>query len=133
MTGRSSRDKGVCGERELFALLSGELGTVVKRGSGAARGGGCDSLDIDGWPIECKRSEVLSRECWQQSVSRAVKANRKPVLFWRASRQPWLAFVDLHDLAPERYPALGVHFPAQLSPVAWCQLVRNMLIVVEFT
>ena len=48
----SCRAKGASGERELFSLLSAELGFVVKRELGASRDGGCDGLNVPG----CNRS-----------------------------------------------------------------------------
>jgi hypothetical protein len=84
----SQRTKGQRGERELFALLSGELGSVVRRRVDSSRDGGCDSLDIDGWAIECKRAERFLFSFWYQAVAQAEAVKRRPVLFWRKSRQP---------------------------------------------
>ena len=87
MAGRTSTTKGAAGERELFGLLSDQLGFVVKRELSASRAGGCDGLDVPGWAIEVKRTERALAEHWWQAVEQAEKAGRKPVLFWRKNRE----------------------------------------------
>lgn len=84
------RDKGGRGEREFFALLSDELGTVVRRNIGQARAGGADGTEVPGWAIEVKRHEGGFRQAWwDQAVAQARKAGALPALAYRASRQPW--------------------------------------------
>ena len=56
----SQRNKGSRGERELFALLTEQLGVTVTRNLSQTRAGGADALDVPGWSIECKRQESLS-------------------------------------------------------------------------
>lgn len=92
-----SRDKGKAGERELFGLLSDLLGIVVKRNINARRGD-CDSLDVPGWACESKRVETWREEFWTQAVEQAERCQRRPVLFFRANRRPWVAMVDLADV-----------------------------------
>ena len=95
------RRKGASTERELFALLSDLLGYVVRRNIGQARAGGADGLDVAGWAIECKRCERLELAAWwAQAMRQAEATGRKPVLFYRQSRQPWSAVVDAAELAP---------------------------------
>ncbi len=102
------RRKGQTGERELFALLSAELGLVVRRNVDQARQGGADGLDIPGWAIEVKRQEVLSiASWWAQAQRQADTLNRRPILFYRVSRKPWRAVLDLHDVAPDTFPMRG--------------------------
>ncbi len=96
------RNKGASAERELFALLSDLLGFEVRRNIAQARAGGADGLDVPGWAIECKRCEALAIAAWWQQACRQADAmNRKPVLFYRQSRHPWLAVVDAAELAPD--------------------------------
>ena len=84
------RRKGASAERELFRLLSDELGTVVRRNVDQARKGGADGLEVDGWAIEVKRHESGFRaEWWAQAVAQATSTDRWPALAYRASRQPW--------------------------------------------
>jgi hypothetical protein len=122
--GAMSRRKGAAGERELFGLLSEELGILVRRGLWACRDGGADSLDVPGWAVEVKRTERQEAAHWCQAVEQAEDTARRPVLFWRASRQPWIAMCDLHDINPSIYPARGRE-TAWVSLPAWCQLVRE--------
>lgn len=121
-----SRNKGAVGERELFGKLADELGIVVQRRLGAARDGGCDGLDVPGWAIEVKRTETLLNSYWSQAKRQAEECEgRKPVLFWRKSRGKWIAFVDPHDIAPERFQHGGD--PVILSLPQWCVLARSLL------
>jgi hypothetical protein len=96
--GAKSRRKGQAGEREVFALLSAELGAVVKRNVNA-RAGDCDTLDVPGWACESKRCETWLEGYWAQAIAQAERVQRRPVLFFRASRRPWVAMVDLADVA----------------------------------
>ena len=77
--GRMQRNKGARGERELFAILSDEIGFTVARALGAARDGGCDTLDIPGWSPEVKRTEVFISAFWRQTCEQAEQAGRRPV------------------------------------------------------
>lgn len=91
---KNSRLKGARGERELFAKLSDLLGFEVKRNINA-REGDCDSFELQGWAPEVKRVEDWREDYWQQAVRQGDKIGAFPVLFYRRSRQPWVAFVDL--------------------------------------
>ena len=119
-----SRTKGANGEKELFALLSNELGFVVKRELGASRDGGCDGLDVPGWAIEVKRTETFCSSYWEQALYQAAKELRKPVLFWRKSRAKWVAFVEPYDIAPSLFAVGGD--PVQMSLSTWCELARSL-------
>lgn len=100
MSGKMSRNKGQRGERELCALLSDELGTVVKRNLSQTRAGGADCVEIKGWKIEIKYQETLNLNAWwKQAVEQA--GNDKPILFYRQSRQPWRAMMYLSDINPD--------------------------------
>lgn len=118
------RNKGAAGERELFGLLSYELGFIVRRGLGAARDGGADSLDVPGWAIECKRCETWSNSFWKQATAQAHASGSKPVLFWRQSRKPWAVIVDVADLSSV---APAGRYTATISLECWCALVREQL------
>ena len=59
MGGRMSRNKGAAAERELAALLTNELGFVVKRKLGQARDSG-DDVQVGRFRIESKRTETVS-------------------------------------------------------------------------
>lgn len=90
----SQRRKGAVGERELFKLLSDELGVCVRRNVDQARSGGADCIDLPGFSIECKRREMLSRPTWwKQTVEQATKVGSEPICFYRQSRKPWRALI----------------------------------------
>lgn len=90
----AQRNKGAAGERELFRLLARDLGVDIKRNLSQTRGGGADSLDLPHIAIEVKRQERLALTAWwRQTVEQA--GMRVPILFYRASRQPWRAVVPL--------------------------------------
>lgn len=121
------RRKGAVAERELFSLLSEYLGAIVKRRILQVREGGCDSLDIPGWAIEVKRHEKLNlKEWWSQTIRQANAEQRKPILFYRQSRQPWRACIDLHDMNSGKFPVRGREY-AIVSFDAACQFLRESL------
>ena len=125
-----SRLKGAAGERELFGLLSDELGFVVRRKLGAARDGGCDGLDVPGWAIEVKRTERLAlNQFWMQTLRQADETGRMPVLFWRKNRSAWTAFVSPHDIAPGVFSFGGE--PLSMTLPRWCELARSALTTEE--
>lgn len=124
----SQRRKGAAGERELFKLLSAELGTVVSRNLTQTRAGGADCIDVSGWSVECKRAEDLKLATWwAQAQTQADAAGACPVLFYRRSRHPWAAVFDLSDLMPESFPKRGD--TCEMSLPAACQLIRERLSV----
>ncbi|AVY95765.1 hypothetical protein DAI18_18235 [Microvirgula aerodenitrificans] len=124
MTGRMSRDKGARGERELAGLLAERLGISIQRRLGAARDGGHD-IDVPGWAVESKRTEVFAEAYWRQAQQQAEVTGCRPVLFWRASRRPWVAYVDLHDVSPAAFPVRGRH-RCTMTMDDWCQLAREV-------
>jgi len=124
MMGARQRRKGAHAERELFGLLTDELGFVVRRNlTQSRRPGGPDSIDIPGWSIEVKRQEkeALS-QWWQQAVTQAATTGTRPILFYRASRQPWRALIAAKDVFPG-----GSEHPAILSFTDACTVLRESL------
>jgi Holliday junction resolvase len=120
------RNKGSRGERELLALLSDELGIVITRNLQQTRSGGADALDVPGWAIEVKRQETLSiASWWAQAARQANDLQRRPVLFYRQSRRPWKAVVDLHHVLPGTFPTPGNL--AEIALDAACQIIRESL------
>ena len=127
-SGAGKRAKGQRGERELFALLSDQLGTVVQRNVDQARAGGADGLDIPGWAVEVKRQQAARpMQWWKQTVEQANVLKRRPVLFYRANYQPWRALMLLCDIAPGAYGALADTEPVELSLEAACLILRENL------
>jgi Holliday junction resolvase len=97
VTGRAARNKGAAAERELAALLSDELGLVVKRKLGQARDGG-DDIQIDHYRLEVKRRERLQVDDWAQQIEKAAQPGEWPVVVYRRSGQPWRAIVPIELL-----------------------------------
>ena len=125
MTGKGARNKGAGGERELFKLLSDELGIAVQRNLSQTRGGGADSMDVKGWAIECKRVETLAIPAWwAQTLDQAERTGCKPALFYRQSRKDWVVALRLSDIAPAVYS--GDDYTLMTLPLA-CQFIRSTL------
>jgi Holliday junction resolvase len=123
---KMQRTKGAAGERELFALLSEQLGVIVTRNLTQTRGGGADALDVPGWAIECKRQETVSiASWWTQTQMQADQTGRRPVLFYRQSRKPWRAVMDLSHIAPQTFTVPGSLCELALSDA--CQIIRESL------
>lgn len=97
MTGRASRNKGARGENELAALLSDELGFVVKRKLGQARDGG-DDIQVGKYRLEVKRREALRLDDWCQQIEMAAGPSEWPVVVYRRNGQPWRAVVPIELL-----------------------------------
>jgi len=97
MTGRASRNKGAAAEREFAALLSHELGVMVKRKLGQSREGG-DDIQVDRYRIEVKRREALRIDDWCHQIEAAAQPGEWPVVVYRRSGQPWRAVVPIELL-----------------------------------
>ena len=123
MTGKGSRAKGASAERELFALLSDNLGVVVKRNLSQTRGGGADTLDIPGWAIVVKRVEQLNITAWWQQAQDQAGTTHRPILFYRASRQTWKAVMRLEDINSN----FAGFETVVLSLGAACMVIRDSL------
>jgi hypothetical protein len=94
----SQRRKGQRGELELFALLSDELGFVVRRNVDQARVGGADCIELPGFAPEVKRHERLALPAWwRQAVKQGQAMQAEPIVFFRQSRQPWQAMLRALD------------------------------------
>jgi Holliday junction resolvase len=94
----SQRRKGAVGERELFRLLSDELGFVVRRNVDQARNGGADCIELPGFAVECKRQERLCLPAWwRQAVRQGIAMQAEPIVWYRRSREPWRALLRTAD------------------------------------
>ena len=97
--GRASRNKGAVAERELAAILSDELGRVIKRKLGQARDGG-DDIQIGRFRIEAKRRETLALPAWSRQIEAACSGDDVPVIAYRQNGQPWRVVLLLTDFLP---------------------------------
>lgn len=93
--GKSQRDKGKRGERELAALLRG-YGYDCRRGQQYCGGNGdADVVGLPGIHIEVKRVERLNvYEAFMQAV-RDCREDEMPVVFHRRSGQGWRCTLSL--------------------------------------
>jgi hypothetical protein len=126
--GMMSRRKGKVGEREVFGLLSELLGIAVKRNINA-RQGDCDSLELPGWACESKRVESWTEGYWTQALEQAERVKRRPVLFYRGNRQPWVAMVDLADVC--QYEVERGRYRVTMTLEAFAAFVREELSAIE--
>lgn len=98
-TGKTSRNKGKVGERELAAALRAEGFESARRGQQYS--GSETSADVVGLPgihIECKRVEKLNiYEAVEQAQRDAGDGGELPVVFHRRNRKPWLVTMPLSD------------------------------------
>lgn len=98
-TGRTSRNKGKVGERELAAALRAEGFESARRGQQYS--GSETSADVVGLPgihIECKRVEKLNiYEAMEQAQRDAGESGELPAVFHRRNRKPWLVTMPLSD------------------------------------
>lgn len=96
--GASQRQKGQRGEREVAAILGPLIGCDLVRNLDQTRDGGRDLLGVQGWSIEVKRCESLSRPTWwRQAVEQAKAVGCEPMLFYRRNREPWTAWIHAGD------------------------------------
>jgi len=99
MGGRMSRNKGAAAERELAALLSNELGFVVKRKLGQARDSG-DDIQVGKFRIEAKRVETLAVPKWVRQIESHCGPDEVPIVAFRQNAQPWRIVMKLEDFLP---------------------------------
>lgn len=94
--GKTSRDKGKRGEREVASFLR-EYGYDARRG--VQYHGGKDSPDVVGLPgihIEVKRTERL--HLWDAlAQAKADAGDNLPAVFHRANDCPWVVIMDAKD------------------------------------
>ena len=91
-----ARRKGANGEREVVHFLKDRLGdVVVSRNITQVRDGG-DDIQLDPFSIEIKRQEKISLKKWWEQTS-ANAGDKKPALFLRWSRGPWLVVQTADD------------------------------------
>ena len=122
--GKSQRNKGQRGERELCSLLSDELGTVVKRNLSQTRAGGADCIEIPNWSIEIKFQETLKlNDWWQQTLDQCAK-DEQPILFYRKSRMPWKAMLKLSSVNKD---FKGMHYTCIVDFNTAVMLIREGL------
>jgi hypothetical protein len=103
--GKSSRDKGARGEREVAKILG------LRRNLSQSRDGE-DDLDHPDWYIEVKRCEARSLGAWWAKAERQAKGRR--IMIWhRPNSAEWQVYVRLSATEAERLIA----FPEYQDPI----------------
>lgn len=94
-SGRTSRNKGAQGERELSKILNEQYGLETHRGYVQFKQS--DLIGIPGIHPEVKRVENLNiHKAYAQAVAEAEKReDGEPVVFHRRSREPWMVTMSL--------------------------------------
>lgn len=138
--GKTSRDKGAAGERELARLLLDELGVRLVRRLDQSRSGGFDLEPAPGevgevadylWrcSIEVKRhakaSPGLLWDWWDQAEAQA-EGEQIPVLAYRSDRAAWRFRLPLWALHSGMTRAPGADYAADLSLHGFCAAVREL-------
>lgn len=96
--GKSSREKGKRGERELASILREEYGWDCRRGQQFSGANG--DADVVGLPyihIECKRVEKLNIYDAIDQSRRDAKPDELPAVFHRKNNCDWLVTMRLSD------------------------------------
>lgn len=111
----TSRRKGAAGEREFAAAVLDALGVRLVRQLDQCRSGGFDlapapddtsagAVLLAGYAVEVKRRRAATPASvavwWRQAVRQADAAGLRPLLAYRADRQPWHVVAPLHTLVP---------------------------------
>lgn len=98
MAGRTSRNKGQRGEREVADIIYYATGIQVSRNLEQTRNGGHDLNGIPGVSIEVKRQEILCLPAWWRQTLAQAKRNDNaiPVLAYRQNKRPWIFLVGEH-------------------------------------
>lgn len=95
----NSKQKGKSGELELKNLLN-SYGYKTERTAqycGKAEDGDADVRGLDGIHIECKRVEKLNIDTAMEQAIRDCQDGRKPTVFHRKNRKPWLVTMRFED------------------------------------
>ena len=94
MGGRSSRQKGQRGEREVAKLFT-DRGYQARRGDSQSRGAREADVEDTGFWIEVKRGKRCPIRRGNAQIERD-KDGRSGLLFWRDDRADWRVDMDTH-------------------------------------
>lgn len=95
--GKSSRDKGKRGEREVAKILQ-EHGYEARRGQqfcGAS--GDADIIGVPGLHIEVKRVEALELYKALEQSQRDARPGEVPTIWHRKNERPWVVILTAED------------------------------------
>ena len=92
-----SRDKGKVGEREVAELLRSH-GFPARRGQQFRGGPGSpDVIGLDGFHIECKRTEKFSLYAALEQAMSEKRDGDIPVVWHRSNQRPWVVVLKAED------------------------------------
>jgi len=97
----NSRQKGAAGERELRDLFK-SFGFDARRTQQYSGTEGTSDVTVAGLPtihVESKRAEAFKGYDWVNQARRDA-GDKIPVVFWRKSREDWLAIIPANILIP---------------------------------
>ena len=127
--GAKSRNKGAAFEREVARMIYDHLGIEVKRNLEQYQRRGLG--DLVGWPgvvIECKRHAEATRadvsRWWLETQAEAVATDARPVLIYKADRQPVRVVVS----APDFIDGVVFPWPVEMCFEAFCEVAREKLL-----
>ena len=126
----NSRTKGKVGEREAIQIMRDYLGEDYEftRNLVQTRSGGHDIIGPDNFPfaIEVKRAKTpLINQWWAQAKDQADRAELIPALWYRLDRKPWRVIVPLYAINRTMTMADGWEWTAEITPEAFCMIVRE--------
>lgn len=98
--GKSERQKGARGERELLKILE-EQGFGKGRRTPGSGGQGIDGdlwQVLPDWHIECKRQERFNITTWiKQATEDSQRSNKPWFVAFRRNKEPWYVALTLED------------------------------------
>jgi hypothetical protein len=108
----NARNKGQRGEREVIGLLQAQVNAIryryglqqltLQRNTLQAHQGGTDIHGVPGFAFEVKFQENQNVPAWwRQTLAQAERLGGVPVLFYRATRQPWTVMMRAYVNTPK--------------------------------
>jgi len=125
----NSRTKGQSGEREVIQILREELGIDATRNLDQWRDGGSDVLGLNGWSVEVKRAKTPLIKQWWEQTCRQTGDHQFPCLWYRIDRKYWRVVIPIYAITPEFHISNDLEWTAEISPEAFCALVRESLTI----
>ena len=130
--GAKSRNKGAAFEREVARMIHDHRGIDVRRNLTQYQEKGHG--DLVGWPgvvIECKRHATATRSqvdaWWLETQAEAIVTEARPVLIYKADRQPVRVVVS----APDFIEGVVFPWPMEMDFEAFCELAREVWLCQE--
>lgn len=106
MKGKSAKDKGRRGEKELAALLSAYGFKAMRDGKQFFLPDGTRlhadlRHDVRGFHIECKRRESFEPKKWLRQAREEGGTDNLPLVFFRPNNSKWMILMDAEEFLQE--------------------------------